>query len=71
MAKIFIYDKDKNIVETMDSEQYSLDGFLDALKYHSEKQRGLDLRIEECFDSTNTYYNIHFVPNSFRITKVE
>jgi hypothetical protein len=67
MAKVFIYDQDKNITDTLDSEQYSLDQLLALLVERTDKPGEISLRVEECFDSTDTYFNVMFVPNVLRV----
>lgn len=67
MAKIFVYDQDKKITDTLDSEQLSLDQLLSLLVERTDKPGEISLRIDECFDSKNTYFNVMFVPNVLRI----
>lgn len=66
MAKIFIYDKNNNIVDQKDSAGLSLDQFLEDLVSRTTSTGEVSLRIDECFDGSNSYFNVMFVPNVLR-----
>ena len=67
MGKIHIYDVNKNIVDLMDSASVSLDEFLEGLVKRTPTEGDVSLRIEECFDGKDTYFNVLFVPNVLRV----
>lgn len=69
MTNVFLYVEGKILEETIDSKTQTFDDFLKLLVDKAGNAERVDIRIEECFDGKNTYFNVMFVPNILRMKK--